>query len=228
MIPISERPLYTSFAWAYDLVVPSAAAPQPEEAARLLAGRHTLVDVGCGSGRHTAFLAERGFHILGIDTSAEMLEVARRRAPQLEFELGDLLTWRPATPVDGLLCRGVFDDLVDDEDRARGLEALFAMLRDGGLLVLSVRELEKTRARYNREPVVTRSAAGVFFRSEGRFLGDRLVIEETISSAEARADTTFEIRPWTLSDLDERARAAGFSRVERRIEGDRIVAACRR
>jgi SAM-dependent methyltransferase len=226
VIPISDRPIYTSFAWAYDLVVPSPAAPQPEEAARLLAGRRTIVDVGCGTGRHTAFLASHGFDVVGIDLSAAMIAVARSRGAGASFEVADLFTWRPASPADGALCRGVLNDFTQDEDRQRGFDSLFEMLRPGGLLVLSVREIEKTRARYAREPVVTRSDAGVFFRSEARVVGDSIVLEETISSEDARADFRFEMKPWSLTEVDERAAAAGFARIERRIEGDRVVAAC--
>src|SRR3954452_1379476 len=91
VIPISDRPLYTSFAWAYDLVVPSPAAPQPDEAARLLAGRRTVVDAGCGTGRHAGFLAGAGFDVVGIDASAQMIDVARARAPGVRFEIADLL-----------------------------------------------------------------------------------------------------------------------------------------
>jgi len=226
VIPSLDRPLYTSFAWAYDLVVPSPAAPQPAEAARLLAGRRSIADIGCGTGRHTAFLAEAGFSVIGVDASAAMIDVARARAPELEFVVADLFSWQPDEPFDGVLCRGVFNDIAEDEDRSRGLEALCRMLRPGGLLVFSVREIEKTRTRYGREPTITRSEQGVFFRSEGRFLGDRLMVQETISSADARADHSFEMRPWSLTEVDERTSAAGFTRVERRIEGDRIVAAC--
>jgi SAM-dependent methyltransferase len=226
VIPISDRPLYTSFAWAYDLVVPSPAAPQPEEAARLLAGRRTVVDAGCGTGRHAAFLAERGFDVTGIDTSEAMIEVARSRTDKATFEVADLLSWRPSAPLDGALCRGVFNEMTQDVDRQRGLESLWQMLRPGGLLILSVREIEKARVRYGREPVVTRSGGGAYFRSEARFLGDIVVVDETISSADARADYRFEMKPWSLSEVDERAAAAGFTRVERRIEGDRIVALC--
>jgi SAM-dependent methyltransferase len=228
VIPISDRPLYTSFAWAYDLIVPSPAAPQPDEVARLMAGRKTIVDVGCGTGRHAAFLAERGFSVVGIDSSAQMLEVATRtRASEnATFEAGDLFSWRPGSPVDAVLCRGVLNDVIEEDERQRAVASLFAMLRPGGLLVFSVREIEKTRVRYGREPVVTRSEEGVFFRSEARFLGDVVVVEETLSSSDARADHRFEMKPWSLSEVDERAAAAGFTRVERRIEGDRIVALC--
>jgi SAM-dependent methyltransferase len=226
VIPISERPLYTSFAWAYDLVVPGAAALQPEAAARLLAGRRTIVDMGCGTGRHAAFLAEHGFDVIGVDSSPAMLDVARERSEAARFEIGDLFAWRPASPVDAVVCRGVLNDLTQDVDRQRGLESLWEMLRPGGLLVLSVREIEKTRARYAREPVITRSDGGAFFRAEARFVGDIVVVDETVSSADARADYRFEMKPWTLTEVDERAAAAGFTRVERRLEGDRIVAAC--
>jgi trans-aconitate methyltransferase len=221
-----ERPLYTSFAWAYDLVVPSPAAPQPDEAARLLAGRKTIVDAGCGTGRHTAFLANLGFRVIGIDASEAMVEIARSRAPDVRFEVGDVFRWRPTGPIDGVLCRGVFNDITDDEERQRGLDALFDYLRPGGLLVLSVREIEKTRARYMREPVLARSEGGVFFRSEAHLVGDVVVVEETLSSEDARADYRFEMKPWSLTEVDARAATAGFTRIERRIEGDRIVAAC--
>jgi SAM-dependent methyltransferase len=210
------------------LVAPSSAALQPDEAARLLAGRKTIVDVGCGAGRHAAALAAAGFDVVAIDASPAMLEVALARESGARFELGDLYSWRPPVPVDGVLCRGVFDDITADADRQRGLDSLFAMVRQGGLLVFSVREIEKTRARFGREPVTTRSQGGVFFRSEGRFVGDLVVVEETISSEDTHADHRFEMRPWSLSELDERCAASGFSRVERRIEGDRIVAACMR
>ena len=221
-----SRPLYTTFAWAYDSVVPSPAAPQPEEAARLLAGRKRVVDVGCGTGRHAAFLAERGFQVIGIDSSEEMLAVARERAPEVQFEQADLFDWRPAPLVDGVLCRGVLNDLVADDERTRAIDALHEMLAPGGLLVLSVREIEQTRVRYGREPVTSRSAGGVFFRAEHRFVGDLVNVEETLSSEDAHADFRFQMRPWTLTELDQRLTAAGFSRIERRLEGDRVVAVC--
>jgi SAM-dependent methyltransferase len=223
-----SRPIYTSFAWAYDLVVPSPGAPQADESARLLAGRKTIVDVGCGTGRHSLALAEAGFDVVGIDASADMIDVARERAPALTFEVADLTSWRPPSPFDGALCRGVLNDITEDVERQAAMDSVFSMLRPGGLLVLGVREIERTRVRFKREPVITRSAEGVFFRAEGEFIGDIVRVRETISSADQRADDEFRMRPWSLTELDERAAAAGFTRVERRLEGDRIVAACMR
>jgi SAM-dependent methyltransferase len=49
--------------------------------------RHTIIDVGCGTGANVASLAD-GYRCLGIDTSAEAIELAERRFPQVQFTCG--------------------------------------------------------------------------------------------------------------------------------------------
>lgn len=55
-----------------------------------LAGPHLTADVGSGPGDVTALLAEAGAAPTGFDVSPRMVEVARARHPELEFEVGDL------------------------------------------------------------------------------------------------------------------------------------------
>ena len=47
-----------------------------------------ILDVGCGTGRHAVELARRGYQVTGIDISAGMLEVARRKAEAAGVEVG--------------------------------------------------------------------------------------------------------------------------------------------
>jgi len=72
----------------------------------------TVVDLGCGPGGMTATLLERWpeTRITGIDSSEEMIAHARRWAVagRLEFEIGDLLTWRPQESVDLMLASASF------------------------------------------------------------------------------------------------------------------------
>ncbi|MDL1900442.1 class I SAM-dependent methyltransferase [Anaerolineae bacterium CFX9] len=49
----------------------------------------TVLEVGCGSGVFTAFLAAQGLNIVGIDRNEAQLEVARERLPEVEFQLAD-------------------------------------------------------------------------------------------------------------------------------------------
>ncbi|MGY1659824.1 trans-aconitate 2-methyltransferase [Geodermatophilus sp. SYSU D00705] len=70
-----------------------------------------VVDLGCGEGALTASLAARwpGARVTGVDSSSEMLAVARAHAApeRLAFRLGDVRTWCPAEPVDVLVTNAV-------------------------------------------------------------------------------------------------------------------------
>jgi len=61
------------------------------------AGLHPVVEVGCGPGHVTAFLAEAGADATGLDFAPEMVDEARRRFPDGSYSVGDLRTlMRPA------------------------------------------------------------------------------------------------------------------------------------
>ena len=47
-------------------------------------------DIGCGAGRDTAWLVDKGFSTIGLDPSPNLLAEARRRHPGIEFRLGGL------------------------------------------------------------------------------------------------------------------------------------------
>ncbi|HET9423514.1 MAG TPA: DUF480 domain-containing protein [Nocardioides sp.] len=55
-----------------------------------LAGNHPVVEVGCGPGHVTHFLAEAGVRATGMDLTPAMVEEARRRFPDGDYVVGDL------------------------------------------------------------------------------------------------------------------------------------------
>jgi trans-aconitate 2-methyltransferase len=70
-----------------------------------------VADLGCGPGELTATLADRwpGARVVGVDSSAAMIEAAREgRSPgRLSFELGDVAEWEPDAPADVLVANAV-------------------------------------------------------------------------------------------------------------------------
>ena len=50
------------------------------------------VYLGCGNGALSAKLAERGYYVLGVDASREMLEIAAEQYPDIRFMQGDACT----------------------------------------------------------------------------------------------------------------------------------------
>ncbi len=54
-----------------------------------------VIDVGCGPANSTDALAARfpGAQVRGFDSSPDMIEAARRRMPQVPFEVADVVPW---------------------------------------------------------------------------------------------------------------------------------------
>jgi len=50
----------------------------------------TVLDVGCGGGTKSRYLASRGLSVLGVDFSEKMIEIAQREVPQAEFQVLDM------------------------------------------------------------------------------------------------------------------------------------------
>jgi SAM-dependent methyltransferase len=67
-----------------------------------LAAPRRIVDLGCGPGNSTGLLRGRWPEavITGLDSSADMLDAARRDHPGIDFVTGDIAAWIPAEPYD--------------------------------------------------------------------------------------------------------------------------------
>lgn len=93
-----------------------------------------IVDLGCGEGIVARAIAARAPEVeyLGLDTSPEAVEVARRLNPHLEFTVGDLLD-EPLRPgwADLALCLEVLEHLDRPDD---GVTRLFQWTRRDALV----------------------------------------------------------------------------------------------
>jgi glycine/sarcosine N-methyltransferase len=178
-----------------------------------------VVDAGCGTGRFLRELAARGYRVIGVDRSPELVAAARA-AGAAGVEVGDLRSWRPAKPAAAVLCRGVLNDLLAEDERRDALAGLAAMLRPGGLLLADVRDRERSAERYAEGRRVERRASTergpVVLRSETRMEPERreLVVDERIEVQREEHRFEFRMRPWTADELREGLAAAGFDGVE--------------
>jgi SAM-dependent methyltransferase len=88
----------------------------------------SIIDIGCGPGRHSLELARRGYKTLGIDISAGFIEIAKRQAAQerltAEFQVMDARNLKVPEGFDAAicLCEGAFG-LAGDEDAHRQILA---------------------------------------------------------------------------------------------------------
>jgi SAM-dependent methyltransferase len=102
-----------------------------------------IVEVGCGVGRITRCLAERGGHVRAMDVSEAMLEQARRLNPELdnvEWILGDGRTLAPIEADSTDVCHSfvVFQHIPDPEITLTYVREMGRVLRTGGIAFFQV------------------------------------------------------------------------------------------
>ncbi|MBD9590842.1 trans-aconitate 2-methyltransferase [Pseudomonas sp. PDM03] len=97
----------------------------------------SAIDIGCGPGNSTELLVERftSATVRGVDSSADMIEAARKRLPQVQFDTVDIGTWNESGPFDVIFANAVLQWL---PDHANLLPALVSKLSPGGSLAIQM------------------------------------------------------------------------------------------
>ena len=102
-----------------------------------------IIDIGCGTGRHSIELAKRGYQIMGIDLSESQLkrakEKAREQGLQIVFERHDArnLPFKGEFDLAIMLCEGAFALMETDEMNFEILKNVAKALKDNGKLIFT-------------------------------------------------------------------------------------------
>jgi ubiquinone/menaquinone biosynthesis C-methylase UbiE len=109
-------------------------------------GLATVLDLGCGTGRDSIFLAAQGFSVKGVDAARSGLEIARRvsteQTARVEFIEADARELPFANEsFDAVYCFGLLHEFTGDmreADVTKVMTEIRRVLKPGGLLVLAV------------------------------------------------------------------------------------------
>lgn len=93
-----------------------------------------VVDLGCGNGALSEKLISRGYRVLGLDASEEMLETARKLHPDIPFVCADAVEFKLEEKADVIFSNAVLH-WIDAEKQDRMIANLASQLRPGGEFV---------------------------------------------------------------------------------------------
>ena len=197
-----------------------------------------VVEFGCGGGTTAAYLANRGFRVLGIDQSPAMVRLARKTAPAARFELGSLAR-TPIPRCGAIVALGEVVNYVAStgmQTHDRQLFRFFARaagaLEPGGLLLFDFMESARGRtfdakSRSGRDWAVVTSA-----RVEGALLTRHITTVRHIDARLRVSQETHRVRLYDRHLIAEALAQAGFRVTMRRaigrvrvIRGDVVVLA---
>lgn len=176
-----------------------------------LAGRQigAVLDLACGSGRHTRVLQERWWTV-GLDLSLSLLRLARcemRDAPYVRADMRELpfASGSFDLVVNLFTSFGYFDD---DREHVRVLACVGASLKPGGTLVIDF--LNATQVRRSLVPYDERVENGITIEQRRAISPDDRFVEKTITLRESRKEYVERVRLLSPGDLERMLITAGF------------------
>ena len=183
-----------------------------------------ILDVPCGQGRHAHLLAEAGFDVDGLDYSAELLAIARRRGTgkTLRYTRGDMRalparwTGRFDAVVNLFTSFGFF---IDPKEDMKVISEMARALKPGGCLVWHGG---------SRDGVMARFLARDWWQSDdGTMIGHQrsfdplsgvLTVHSTWQGPRGSGSREHRIRLYTATRLAELCAAAGLV-IEQAFDG---------
>jgi cyclopropane fatty-acyl-phospholipid synthase-like methyltransferase len=104
-----------------------------------------ILDIGCGTGNLSLAYADRGATVIGVDSNAEMLEVAKSKAKKagledkvewLELGVAEIAGKINERSLDAVVSCLTFSELTPDE-QTYTLSTVYSLLKPGGAIVIA-------------------------------------------------------------------------------------------
>ena len=143
----------------------------------------SILDLGCGRGRHAINLGKKGYQVKGIDLSQEAITTAREKTAELglenvSFEVRDMRNSLPETFDAIVNLFTTFGYFKKDDENALVLDSVVNMLNKEGVFVLDYLNAQKVKQNFVAE-------------EEGEFHGIRYQIKRYVQDGAIHKDIVF-------------------------------------
>jgi len=153
-----------------------------------------VVDLGCGAGIFTNLLRSLGLDVSGIDISERLVEVARKKYPQIKFTVGDVEKLPfPDESFDGVFLSGILHHLPDTTLCAT---EVLRILKPGGVFVAF------DPNRYNPFMYLYRDRSSPLYSNKGVTENERPIVAAEVADVFVRVG--FQVSTDYLSGLKYR------------------------
>lgn len=180
----------------------------------------SVLDVGCGIGRHVIPFAERGIEAHGLDISPEYITQAKQRATEAGVADETVFFQHDMRELDELarnyeliICVGTSFGYFDEETNADLLKTFYDRLTAGGVLIVEVNNKEGELAAWNDAGVV-HPAENALHAVEYDYdpITSRLhVLNVAIENETVVGKGEVDVRIYAPIELQQLCDAAGFS-----------------
>lgn len=151
-----------------------------------------VLELGCGDGRDSMFLADAGFNVIGIDRSAAQIERAKRAVPSAGFHCADFREPLPFLAKDfGAIVASLALHYFEWDETEQLLERIRNLLRSRGVLLCRVNSTNDHHHGASGHPALAENYYAV--DGERKRFFDRAALDRLFA------------RGWTTLSIEERS-----------------------
>ncbi|RKQ37848.1 class I SAM-dependent DNA methyltransferase [Oceanobacillus halophilus] len=218
---------YKQMAYVYDKLMEDAPYDKwIEFTESMLEGNHVerIVDLGCGTGEITVRLAGKGFQMIGVDNSSDMLTYANNKATENKQNI----TWlhQDIRELEGLsnldaaisYC-DVINYVTEEADLKEVFKRTFSSLKSGGLFLFDIHSLHQVENNYHNQTFadVLDDVSYIWFCTEGDEKGEMyhdLTFFVSDGQKYNRFDEIHHQRTYSITFYSNLLLKAGFSNIK--------------
>ena len=177
----------------------------------------TILDLGCGTGRHDILFAEKGYSVTGIDLSPDMIKIAQSKtidplSGNLRFQESDVRTYSEDNQYDAVISLfHVASYQTTNNDFEQYLKTAYTHLKPGGLFlfdfwygpaVLTDMPQKKDKTIENEEMVIVRHTEPILCPNDNIVdVHFDIHIEDKKKSSTTTFKELHRMRYWFLPEL---------------------------
>ena len=141
-----ERRLYSDLAWTWPIISPVEDYIEETELFSKLIREHskievkTLLHLGCGGG-HNDYVFKKHFKVTSVDISEDMLTLAKKLNPEVNYQYGDMRTIRLEERFDVVTILDSINYIKTVEDLQRTFITTYEHLKPGGVFLTFVEQI---------------------------------------------------------------------------------------
>ncbi len=104
----------------------------------------TVLDIGCGTGKIAKLLESKGYKVVGIDNSKEMIKHAKKHYPKITFKLMEAQTFKLNSKFDAIIALdSVLTYLIKEDDFEKAIKNIVSHMKIGSIFYFEIGFTEK-------------------------------------------------------------------------------------
>jgi SAM-dependent methyltransferase len=186
----------------------------------------SILDLGCGTGRHDILLAEKGYKITGVDMSEKMIEIARdQNIKSIELIVGDVRKLNLNKQFDAAISLfHVASYQTKNEDFENYIKTAYNHLKKGGIFifdfwygpaVLNDKPVIRIKRLENESMKLTRISEPVIHENENIVdVNFEIIIESKRNNKTERFNELHKMRYWFKPEMEFLIKNTGFGLID--------------